>query len=482
MFPYLVGFLRLATGVFFRSIEVTGKEHVPAHGGGILVAWHPNGIIDGLLILCYCPRPVVFGARHGLFQVPLLGWLLRSLGTVRLFRAQDESGHNSREERQAANRRSLESMARAATRSFAAIFPEGATHDESHLLELRTGAARLHYLTARISGDTPPALVPVGLHYDKKHAFRSRVLVSFHPPIALPTELQTGEEASREQVDGLTALIDRTLHEVVHATESWQLNHIMGRIRKIVRAERAARFGVGLGRSDMEERQLGFARVWVGYHARMASHPKETQRLMSRVRRYDEAMNLLRLQDRDLDSKSHRSLTRRLLLVVAEATVVFLLLPPLVLFGYIINLPTALLLKALSHQLSTTRKEQAGIKVLTGAVAFPLTWLAVSLVVGWARPSFWTQVSWTPQTPALAALAALVVCAASGALALRYHRLAGQLGRALRTLFTRSRRFDAIGRMRERRSRLHDTIMDLAEGLDLPHAVQPDGRIAANDE
>ena len=155
------------------------------------------------------------------------------------------------------------------------------------------------------------------------------------------------------------------------------------------------------------------------------------------------------------------------------------MLPPLVLLGYIVNLPTALLLKRVSTGLSKTRKEEAGLKVMLGALAFPTTWLVVSIVVGWARPSFWMQVPWTPRSPALAAATAFVLCALSGALALRYHRLAAELGRGIRSLLTRSRRIDAVRRIRERRSKLYEAIMELAEGLDLPGEVRPDGRIAA---
>ena len=45
-------------------------------GGGILVSWHPNGMIDPALIFETFPRAVVFGARHGLFKVPVLGAMM----------------------------------------------------------------------------------------------------------------------------------------------------------------------------------------------------------------------------------------------------------------------------------------------------------------------------------------------------------------------------------------------------------------------
>ena len=86
----LQSFLRRLVGVFFREVQVTGQDHVPDDRGGVVVSWHPNGLIDPGLILTQFPRQVVFGARHGLFKWPLLGTLLRSLGTVPIFRASDD--------------------------------------------------------------------------------------------------------------------------------------------------------------------------------------------------------------------------------------------------------------------------------------------------------------------------------------------------------------------------------------------------------
>ena len=63
--------------VFFRRIEVEGAENLPPSGGGILIAWHPNAVIDGMLLAAECPRPLTIAGRHGVFRVPLFGWLMR---------------------------------------------------------------------------------------------------------------------------------------------------------------------------------------------------------------------------------------------------------------------------------------------------------------------------------------------------------------------------------------------------------------------
>jgi 1-acyl-sn-glycerol-3-phosphate acyltransferase len=136
--------LRRLLRLFFRRIEVLGEENVPAEGGGVLIAWHPNGLLDPALILAHFPRRVVFGARHGLLQWPLFGRLLRFLGTVPIYRPQDSKRGLDPESRREANRRSLDALAEAVAQgSFAALFPEGESHDEPMLMDLRPGAARL---------------------------------------------------------------------------------------------------------------------------------------------------------------------------------------------------------------------------------------------------------------------------------------------------------------------------------------------------
>ena len=103
----LVGTVRLAMRLFFREISCEGRERIPTDGGGLVVSWHPNGLIDPALILAYFPGKIVFGARHGLFAWPALGWLMRRVGTVPIYRAADRS-RMSLEERRKANQASLD--------------------------------------------------------------------------------------------------------------------------------------------------------------------------------------------------------------------------------------------------------------------------------------------------------------------------------------------------------------------------------------
>ncbi len=479
---------RCAVRIFFREVRVTGERHVPATGGGLIVAWHPNALVDPGLIQAHFPGHIVFGARHGLFKLPIFGWLMRAVGTVPIYRRRDAKPGSDEAERRAANRRSLDALARAvAGGSFATLFPEGQSHDHPDVQEIKAGAASLYYRALELTpeGETPPVILPVGLHYDEKGMFGSNALVAYHPPLTLDPELagppapDAPREVRREKYRRLTVELDRVLHETVYGTASWELHHLLHRARKLVRAERAARAGAALGKPGIEERVLGFARFWKGYNARLVSHPERTQELFDRIRRYGEDLGDLHLEDHELDRSLRLKSLRRPARLLMQAVAVYLLLPSLVLIGVVVNLPTTLLILILAKLVSKAYKDEASFKLLVGAIAYPLTWLGAALLVGWGQSLLHDAYPTIPEAPLLTGLLAFLLSAAGGTVALVYLRLVRTTARAIRVRLTRAGSEHAIRRLRLERSEIFDQVMELAAGLELPGTVTADGRVVA---
>jgi 1-acyl-sn-glycerol-3-phosphate acyltransferase len=482
----IVSFYRLLARIFFRRVEVTGRENIPETGGGVLISWHPNGLIDPGLIWTQFPRQIVFGARHGLFKWPILGQLMRAMGTVPIFRQEDAARTIDDSERREANKKSIDALARAVVQGrFAALFPEGLSHDEPYPMELKTGAARLYYRALELSSDdaTPPVIIPVGLHYNKKGVFGSSALVCFHPPLELNRELASApapgesKETTRRKYRKLTAELGRVLHEVVYATDSWMLHHAMQRARKLIRAERAARAGATLRRPKMVERVLAFSRLLAGYNVRARTHPEEIRKLVEDVREYDEDLRALGIEDHELDESPRLASAWITGILVLQAILVWLVLPTLLVIGIVVNLPTALALTALAKGASKAYKDEASVKVLVGAVAFPLTWLTVALLVAWGQTQIHTLYPQVPNAPVITGVLAFFLSALGGFVALMYQRWLAATIRSIRVRLTRARRSDSIGRLKEERARLYELLMQLSEGLDLPGAVAPNGRI-----
>jgi len=480
-----VAFVRALVRSFFRRVEVAGLDELPDDRGGILVAWHPNGMVDPGLILATFAHQVVFGARHSLFHWPGLGALMRALGSVPIRRASDTADMDPEVRRQA-NLGSLDALARrVAAGSFSCLFPEGRSHDAPHAVDLKTGAARFYYRSRQLmaAGEPPPALIPVGLHYDAKRDFRSSALVAYHGPIELPPELDVTppadepEERARDRCRALTAEIDRILEHTVMATESWDLHFLMHRTRKLVRAERARRAGSDPGKPAMLERTLGFARVWEAYRERLRTDPDRVEALRARIEEYDEDLRALRIEDHELDRNPRLASPLLGAILLLQVAAVYLLLPPLLLVGYMVNLPVAIGLWVLTRMLSRKRKDEATIKVLFGAVAFPISWIAAGALTMWTHHRMQALFPAIPDAPVLAGLFVVLLGVLGGIVALRYVRLVRETARAVRVRLTRARRRAALVRLRRERAELFEAVMAMAEGLDLPGRVADDGRI-----
>ena len=431
-YPWIQVLLRGTVKAFFRRVEVGGTDNVPREGGGLVVSWHPNGLVDPGLILTQFPRPIVFGARHGLFKYPLLGTLLKEIGTVPIYRAID-MGKSSPDARREANRKSLEALAgRVADGSFSALFPEGVSHDEPDLQMLRSGAARLYYRARQLTpeGQPPPVIIMAGLHYDDKQMFRSNALVTFFKPLSLPAELDVTPEGDidsdevRELGRKLTEHIEETLRDVVHATDSWELHDLMHRTRRLVRAERACRAGADPGKTTIGERVLGFARVRAGYYDRLRSDPAGVESMIKRVGDYDKDLRALGLEDYDLDRDPGLPNKWLAALLGIQMLAVFFLLPPLVVFGYLVNLPTAGLLVLAAKAAAKKKKDEATVKLLLGTLLYPVTWILAGIGGAVLHHQLHLAFPRLPDTAGLAGLTIALLGALGGAAALRYWRVA----------------------------------------------------------
>lgn len=476
--------MRFAVGLFFRRVEVSGVENVPATGGGILIAWHPNGLIDPALIISTFPRSVVFGARHGLFSWPVVGQLMKALGTVPIFRASDMKDADDETRRQA-NRRSVDALAQAVCDGrFAALFPEGVSHDDPFLQDLKTGAARLFYRARQLcdAEGVAPVIIPVGLHYDNKTTFRSNALVEFHPPLPLPPELlspidEDDDETFLAQSTELTRVLEPVLQEVTHATESWELNQLMSRVRSLMRAERAKRAGVRLRAPDMAERTLGMARVWKAYYARLKSEPEAVSGLLERVSAYDCALEEVNLEDDDLDKPPAIESKWLPLLLVLQAAVVFLIFPPVLLLGVLINAPAWLLIRPISRAASKQYKDTATIKLLAGLILFPASWLTAALLVGLGQLQLHETFGGIPRAPWAAGFTTFVIGAFGGALALVYLELVRRTWTSIKIRAKRKWGSTIIRQLSAERASLYEAIEEMRKGIELPGDVLADGRV-----
>ena len=82
---------------FFRVEAVVDPSHaLSAKGPVIFVGNHPNGLVDPGLLFVLVDRHVTFLAKAPLFRMPVLGWILKGLDALPVFRKQDGAGDTTK--------------------------------------------------------------------------------------------------------------------------------------------------------------------------------------------------------------------------------------------------------------------------------------------------------------------------------------------------------------------------------------------------
>src|SRR6266404_1415889 len=229
----ILAVLRFALRVYFRRIEIIGVEHVPLKSPVIFVLNHPNALVDPVFLFCLAPRRVSFLAKAPLFRMPVLGFFIRALDSLPVYRRKDEGEDVSRNEATFVAARTL--LAGGGT---IGICPEGVSHSERRLLPIKTGAARIA-LGAVATGEVADLkIVPADLHYTSKTQFRSGVLLYFGKPIDVPPVLleETGN-LPRVAVRELSDRIECALRNVILNAEQEEALQTIARAEKIFSAE-----------------------------------------------------------------------------------------------------------------------------------------------------------------------------------------------------------------------------------------------------
>ena len=272
-----------AAGLFYR----VDRHGPPLPSGPVLVtANHPNSLLDPLLVFRCSERVTRPLGRAPLFDQLLLGPVLRALGGIPVHRKQDDPGAM----------RLNEEMFGAATgvlRDGGAIqiYPEGRSHSEAHLVEFRTGAARIA-LQAEEGADWRLGLsiVPVGITYTSKERARTAVAVRFGPAFAC-ADLK---EAYRK--DPMAAA--RTLTGRIEAgIRSQTLNFVHHGDRELVEVAeqlyvRESRWVPWRAREKLGARFPRLQRFAAGLEWIRRESPEEHRELLRKVARYA-ALNAL---------------------------------------------------------------------------------------------------------------------------------------------------------------------------------------------
>ena len=163
--------VRIGLRGYFRRVEIHGQEYVPTTGPVVFAANHPHSITDALMLGHGVGRMLHFIAHSGLFRPAWKAWFLRNSGVIPVYRPTDQAGA-------AEKNRSMFAACHEVLADGGAIgiFPEGTSSEERRVQQLKTGTARLAFgAEEQYDWQLGVVIVPVGLNFESRRRFRSRV-------------------------------------------------------------------------------------------------------------------------------------------------------------------------------------------------------------------------------------------------------------------------------------------------------------------
>lgn len=377
--------LSVALRLFFRRIEISDAQRVPPDEPLIFVSNHPNGLIDPALIFCALPRRISFLAKSTLFHIPVVKYLITAAESLPLYRRVDTDEDSSK------NRITFEKCHALLRRNRCiALFPEGVSHNATRLLPVKTGAARIALGAISIGRNEEQEakldhlkIVPVGLYYTSKTAFRSEALIRFGAPLEVrPVELDESGEPPREAVKELSNRIEEALLHVTLNVEDTEELEVVAKAQELFSSLYE---GLSLRQTLSTEFDLR-RRIAENLSSDLPRTENRHAGLRRRILQHEEELGALGINAENLSLLTHTrwNVFRHFLLRGG----LLLLLLPLSIPGALLHLPAFLICELLSRLYRQHGVDEIAptVKILAAIALMPLTWLVVSALAyyGWS--------------------------------------------------------------------------------------------------
>ncbi|MFN5633643.1 MAG: lysophospholipid acyltransferase family protein [Flavobacteriia bacterium] len=429
---FLIG---IGIRLYYREIKIRNKEFLRHDGPLIIIANHPNTMMDAWIIAQSISQPIYFMAKGTFFNTPLKRWILNSLGMIPINRPIDNktAGVN--------NNASFEACYKVLEEGKTlVVFPEGNSMMERQLRELKSGTARIALeVEQRNAGKLNLKVVPIGIFYSQGEKFRSSVMLTIEQGLFVDDLLDEYAENPSVASKKLTSRFRQHLERVLVTTDSLEQEKLIDDVYDIVKDEKS--------KASVESRVEYLKQISDRIEEIQLLKPfliEEIQTLVNQIQWQTEKLKIRQ----DLLNKRFKlsSYSLQLFFSVIYAVVGF----PVFIFGLIHSIVPFKGTELLMPKLIKNVEYYAPIAVLLGLVVYPINY---SLFIWTAGILF--------QLSLLVKVLYFCAMPITGMFAYYYIRFFSKTAYRWKYLFVRMNEGQALNELTMLRTRLNDLIHSL---------------------
>lgn len=352
IYQFLKIITRVSLGIFYPDVKVINQERLKFDFPAILVANHPNTLLDALQTAARAQKQVFFLANASLFKTPFQNWFFNTFYCIPIARKQDVN--NGRVSNQESFERCNEFLGAGGSLFIA---PEGSSFRERRLRTLKTGTARIALSAENARGfQLGLRIVPVGLNYEAPGNFRSGLLINVGDPIDLREFEEQYRADAFKAVKMVTALLEERMRSLIIDTVDDAEDRLVRNLETLLHSDNPVDQEAHFHRTQSLMSKL---RDW------KEESPADFQSFVASVDEYFRKLDEWELPDRVVvETLEIRNIRWGILALLAGF--------PFFLYGWVNNFLPAFIPAWLARRLNLSVEYESTVKVVAGLITFPL--------------------------------------------------------------------------------------------------------------
>ncbi|WP_417266459.1 1-acyl-sn-glycerol-3-phosphate acyltransferase [Brumimicrobium sp.] len=349
--------------LYYSEIKVNNKQYLAAGKKPmIIIANHPNTLMDAWVIGMVCNQPIYYMAKATLFDSKFKLKLLTSLNMIPINRKGEGVTKG------VDNQHSLSACYKVLSEGKTlVIFPEGTSYKERVLRELKTGTARIALETEKMNkGQLDLQVVAVGINYSQPERFRSNIYIDVDQPRTVMDHYEQYLTEPKTAVYSLTDQFRSRLEKVLVTTETKEEEELLDDIYKVLNTKYVPSDEKGVQRQVNELKDIKNK-----LDELKLIQPWRVEEIRQKIKAINWKLEKMNVRADFLDRKFRSTLFFRQFLT----SLIFILIAlPLAVFGVLHNIFQYLFTDWLVPKLSSDIEYYAPLAIMVGILLYPLSY------------------------------------------------------------------------------------------------------------